>query len=335
MMSLRGENMKLFKLLASVLFAAVSTFGYAADPYPTKPVTLMVPYPAGGLSDTIARIVSGPLAKNLGQTAIVENLGGASGSIGAQKVLTATGDGYTVFQGSPNEVILAPLAMSSIKFKAEDFRLVQMIGVANLVLIARSELPVNSMEDVIALAKKAPKDKPLTYGSVGIGSFYHVLGEHFSHTISTGMTHVPYKGIAPLIQDISGNNGVDIAFLPYSKTFAGLAEQGKLKILGTLAAERPESLKQLPTVNEGKSLKDFNFSIWTGYMVKKDTPEEVVQQLHKALTATLADPEVRSKFEAQSLVVAQPMSLADNAKAFEAETARFRGIAKSIKLEAQ
>jgi tripartite-type tricarboxylate transporter receptor subunit TctC len=327
--------MKLFKMLLAVMFAFVCANLYAADTYPTKPVTMIVPYPPGGLSDTIARIVSVPLTKILGQTAVVENLGGASGSIGAQKVLNSAGDGYVVFQGSPNEVILAPMAMSSIKFKAEDFRLVQMIGVSNLVLITRSELQVNSMDDVIALAKKAPKDKPLTYGSVGIGSFYHVLGEHFSQTIGASMTHVPYKGIAPLIQDISGNNGVDIAFLPYSKTFAGLAEQGKLKILGTLAAERPESLKQLPTVNEGKSLKDFNFSIWTGYMVKKDTPEEIVQQLHKALTATLSDPEVRSKFEAQSLIVAQPMSLSDNAKAFEAETARFRGIAKSIKLEAQ
>lgn len=328
--------MKLFKFLTGVgLILTAATAVYAADPYPSKSVTMLVPYPAGGLSDAIARIASPALSKNLGQSAVVENLGGASGSIAAQKVLTAASDGYTLFQGSPNEVILAPLAMTGVKYKAEDFRLVQMIGVSQLVMIVRGDLPVKTIDDVVALARSAPKDKPLTYGSVGIGSFYHVLGEHMAQTIGAPMTHVPYKGIAPLIQDLSGSHGVDIALLPYSKTFAGLAEQGKLKILGTLAAERPESLKQLPTVNEGKDMKNFHFNIWTGYMVKKDTPEDIVQQLHKALTATLSDSEVRSKLEAQSLMVAKPLSLADAAKAFEAETANFRAIAKAIKLEAQ
>jgi tripartite-type tricarboxylate transporter receptor subunit TctC len=328
--------MKLFKFLTGIcLTLAAAAAVYGADPFPSKPVTMLVPYPPGGLSDAIARIASTSLGKNLGQTAVVENLGGASGSIAAQKVLNGGSDGYTLFQGSPNEVILAPLAMNTVKYKAEDFRLVQMIGVAPIVMVARGDLPVKSIDDVVALARSAPKDKPLTYGSVGIGSFYHVLGEHMAQTIGTTMTHIPYKGIAPLIQDLSGNHGVDIALLPYSKTFAGLAEQGKLKILGTLAAERPESLKQLPTVNEGKEMKNFNFNIWTGYMVKKDTPEDIVQYLHKALTATLTDSEVRSKLEAQSLMVAQPLSLADASKAFEAETARFRGIAKAIKLEAQ
>ncbi len=328
--------MKLLKFLVSLgAVLMTSAAVHAADPYPAKPVTMLVPYPAGGLSDTIARIASPALGKNLGQTAVVENLGGASGSIAAQRVLTSASDGYLLFQGSPNEVILAPLAMTTVKYKAEDFRLVQMIGVSQLVMITRGDFPAKSIDEVVALARSAPKDKPLTFGSVGIGSFYHVLGEHMAHTIGAPMTHIPYKGIAPLIQDLSGSHGVDFALLPYSKTFASLAEQGKLKILGTLAAERPEALKQLPTVNEGKEMKNFNFNIWTGYMVKKDTPEEVVQFLHKALTATLSDSEVRSKLEAQSLMVAKPLSLAEAAKAFEAETANFRAIAKAIKLEAQ
>ncbi|MFZ9432472.1 MAG: Bug family tripartite tricarboxylate transporter substrate binding protein, partial [Burkholderiaceae bacterium] len=178
-----------------------------------KPLNLMVPYPAGGLSDAIARIVERPLNKTLGSMVIVENLGGVGGALGAQKVLGAPADGSWIYQGSPNELILAPMALQAVKYKAEDFRFVQMIGTSPMAVLARPGLPVNNIDELVALAKKASADgKPLTYGSVGIGSFYHVVGAHFANLIGAEMMHIPYKGMAPLLQDMGGNS-VDVSFL--------------------------------------------------------------------------------------------------------------------------
>jgi tripartite-type tricarboxylate transporter receptor subunit TctC len=305
---------------------------------PTKPVNLMVPYPAGGLSDVIARIVNQPLGKALGQQVIVENLGGVSGALGAQKVLAAPADGGYLFQGSPNELILAPLANAAIKFKSEDFRLVQMIGVSPIAILARPGLPAKNVDELVALARKAAADgKPLSYASVGVGSFYHVLGEHFSQTIGAKMTHIPYKGIAPIFQDLGGEM-VDISIIVSGAQVGGLVDSGRLKVLGTLApAGKVEApfLKAYPSINDSKSVKDFAFNIWTGYFVRKDTPEPVVQALHKALSTVLSDPAVHTQLEQQAVMPARALSLAEAGTEYAAQTARFRGIAKAIKLEAQ
>ena len=153
-------------LLACGLLAAAGVAS-AQQISTAKPVSLMVPYPAGGPSDAIARIFATPLGKELGQPLIVENLGGASGAIAAQKVLAAPADGHFIFQGSPNEVILAPLANAAVKLKAEDFRLVAPVADAVMVFVTRKDLPANSVDELIALARKNAA-APLNYGSVGI-----------------------------------------------------------------------------------------------------------------------------------------------------------------------
>jgi tripartite-type tricarboxylate transporter receptor subunit TctC len=306
-----------------------------AQTYPSKPVTLMVPYPAGGLSDVIARTVNTTLSKNFGQPVLVENLGGASGSIGAQKVLTAPSDGQMIFQGSPNELILAPLAISAVKYKSEDFRLVQMIATAQIGFLARKDLPVNTVDEFLDYARKAAKDgRPITYASVGPGSFYHLLGEHLSKVSNIEMTHVPYKGIAPALQDVMGGQ-VDIFLAPMGKANVELQKQGKLKVLAMLNNERIESFKDYPAISESKALKTFVFNIWTGYFVKKDTPEPVVQVIYKAISDALNDPTVRAGLEANSQVVAKPLSLQAVDKAYADGTAQFRAIAKTINLQPQ
>ncbi|KQX34505.1 tripartite tricarboxylate transporter substrate binding protein [Variovorax sp. Root434] len=305
----------------------------SAQGYPTKPVNLMVPYPAGGPSDAAARIFTAPLGKELGQQVIVENLGGVSGAMGAQKVLAAPADGYYIFQGSPNEVILAPLANAAVKLRTEDFRLVHPVSDAVMVFVARKDLPADSVDELIALARKSA-DKPLSYGSVGIGSLYHLILEKVQQDAGIKLVHAPYKGNAPLLQDIGGGQ-VDFAVLVYSAAMGALAEQGRLKVIGQLGAQRSELLKNVPTASEGKELKNFAYKIWSGFMVPKNTPEEVVQKLHKAIGATLKDPGVRTQLAAQTQVVAAPMTLAESARFFEAETARYREIAKSIHLQPQ
>jgi tripartite-type tricarboxylate transporter receptor subunit TctC len=304
-----------------------------AQPYPVKPVNLMVPYPAGGPSDAIARIFNIQLGKELGQQVLVENLGGVSGALAAQKVLAAPSDGYFIFQGSPNEVILAPLANAAVKLKTEDFRLVHPVADAVMVFVARKDLAANSVDELIALARKSA-DKPLIYGSVGIGSLYHLILENVQATTGVTLTHVPYKGNAPLLQDVGGGQ-VDFAVLVYSAAMGGLAEQGRLKVIGQLGAQRSDLLKNVPAVSEGKELKNFSYKIWTGFMVPKSTPEDIVTRLHAAIGKTLQDPTVRAQLAAQTQAAAAPMSLAESAKFFETETARYRTIAKQINLQPQ
>ena len=318
-------------LLGGLLLAGAA----CAQTYPTKPVTLMVPYPAGGLSDVIARTVNTTLAKNFGQPVLVENLGGASGAIGAQKVLSAPSDGQMIFQGSPNELILAPLAISAVKYKSEDFRLVQMIATAQIGFVTRKDLPVNTVDEFLDYARKeASGGRPITYASVGPGTFYHLLGEQLSKVTNIPMTHVPYKGIAPALQDVMGSQ-VDIFLAPMGKANIELQKQGKLKVLAMLNSERVEAFKDYPAISESKSLKNFTFNIWTGYFVKKDTPELIVQVIYKAITDTLSDATVRAGLEANSQMVAKPLSLQAMDKAYADGTAQFRGIAKAINLQPQ
>ena len=322
---------KKFSLLLAGLLLA--TGGVFAQTYPSKPVNLMVPYPAGGPSDAHARVFTVPLGKELGQSVIVENLGGVSGALAAQKVLAAPADGYYLFQGSPNELILAPLANAAVKLKTEDFRLVHPASDAVMVFVARKDLPANSVDELIALARKSG-DKPLTYGSVGIGSLYHLILEDVQQRAGIKLIHAPYKGNAPLMQDIGGGS-VDFAVLVYSAAMGGLADQGRVKIIGQLGAQRSELLKNVPTVSEGKELKNFSYGIWSGFFVPKNTPEAVVERLHKAIGTTLQDPSVRSQLAAQTALASSPTSLADGAKYFAAETAKYRAIAKAINLQPQ
>ncbi len=304
-----------------------------AQAWPAKPVNLMVPYPAGGPSDAIARIFNQQLGKELGQQVLVENLGGVSGALAAQKVLGAPADGHYVFQGSPNEVILSPLANAAVKLKTEDFRLVHPVADAVMVFVTRKDLGVSSVDELIALAKKSA-DKPLTYGSVGIGSLYHLILEQVQAQTGIKLAHVPYKGNAPLLQDIGGGQ-VDFAVLVYSAGMGALAEQGRLKVIGQLGTQRSELLKNVPAMGETQSLKNLSYKIWTGFMVPKSTPEDVVVKLHAAIGKTLQDPGVRAQLAAQTQHPSASMTLAESAKFFDGEAARYRAIARQINLQPQ
>lgn len=306
-----------------------------AQTFPVKPVTLMVPYPAGGVSDVIARSLNNVLAKHLGQPVIVENLGGASGGIAAQKVLNSAPDGHVIFQGSPNELILAPLSNAAVKYKPEDFRLVQMITINPLVMLARKDLPAANGDELVAYARKsASEGKPLTFASVGPGSLYHLLGEHMAKVTGIPMTHIPYKGGAPAVQDLLGGQ-VDIFMTPYGKGQVQMVEDGKLKAVAVLSAERQDLFKQVPALNESKALKGFVFETWAGFFVHKDTPEPVVQALHKALGEVANDATVRSALEAQAMIVPRPQPLAALGKIYADNTSRYQTMAKSMRLQAQ
>lgn len=320
---------------AALLTGLMLAGGALAQTFPSKPVVLMVPYPVGGVSDVIARTLSNTLAKHLGQTVIVENLGGASGSIAAQKVLSSPADGHIIFQGSPNELILAPLSNAAIKYSPEDFRLVQMITINPLAVFARKDLPVNNGNELLAYATRAAAaKKPLSYASVGIGSMYHLLGEHLSKVTGISMTHVPYKGIAPAFQDILAGQ-VDIFISPYGKGQIALVNDGKLKTVAVLSAGPQDAFKRAAPLQEANGLKGYVFDTWSGYFVRKSTPEPVVQALHKALSEVANDAKIRAALEAQAMIVPRPQPLPAVAKIYVDNTEKYRAIAQAINLQRQ
>ena len=318
-------------LLAGLVLAGVAS----AQSFPSKPVMLMVPYPAGGLSDNIARRVNVPLGAALGQPAIVDNLGGGSGSIAAQKVLNGPSDGYLVFQGSPNELILAPLAISAIKYKPESFRQIHRIALAPMAIFVRPGLPAKTADELVAYAVKAAKEgKPMTYASVGVGSFYHLLGAKMSKDLGVEMTHVPYKGGADAQRDLF-TDLVDIFITPYGVAQVELVKQGKLRALAVLTPARQRLMPEVPSTTESKALKNFTAEIGTGYFVKRDTPEPVVQALHQALQKTLGDTQLRASLFAMGQETSPLQTLAEADQAYKAEISAYQAIAKSINLQAQ
>ena len=313
------------------LGATLMSQGASAADYPSRPVMMMVPYPAGGASDAIARVVAAPTSRQLGQPVLVENLGGVSGALGAQKVLSARADGYYLFQGSPNELILAPLANASVKLKSEDFLLVQMIGLAPLVIVARKDLPANNADELVKLARsRAPRSRSASAAWAWARCI--TCWANMARTIGAEMMHVPYKGGAPLMQDMGGGQ-VDFAILPLAQQHVALAEQGRVKLLGTLSPRRSAlpALAAVPSVNEGELLKGFNFTTWTGYFVKRDTPADVAR-LHAALNAAMQDAEVKRGLETQNIEVSAPMTPAEADAMYQAETVRFREISSHVKL---
>ncbi len=329
-------NMNTFKAWLAALCLGLGTAVVAhAQGFPAKPVTLMVPYPPGGVSDVIARTLNTTLAKHLGQPVIVENLGGASGGIAAAKVLNSPADGHLIFQGSPNELILAPLSNAAIKYKPEDFRLVQMITVNPLVMLARKDFPASNGEEFLVAARKAAlAGKPVTYASVGPGSMYHLLGEHLSKVTGIEMTHVPYKGGAPALQGLMAGQ-VDIFMTVYGKGYVQLVEEGKLKAPVVLSADRQDYFKRSPPLQDASGLKGFVFDTWAGYFVHKDTPEPLVQALHKALSEVANDAAIRAALEDQAMIVPRPQPLSAMARVYTEHTARYRAIAKAMNLQPQ
>ena len=297
-----------------------------------KTMTLMVPYPAGGLSDAIARHLSPALAKHLKQTVIVENLGGASGGIAAQKLLQTANDGRMIFQGSPNELILSPLVNPDIKFKPDQFRLVTQITQNPLILLVRPDHPAQTVDELIEYSKK--QAKPVPYGSVGVGSLYHVITEDMAKQAGFKATHLPYKGMAPMFQDLAGGQ-VDFAILPYSASYKGLQEQKKLRMLAWVSKAPNAFIPELAAFGQSKLLPNFEHAIWAGIFVRKDTPEDVVKAVSVAMAEVMKDPDVRKNVGATGSIVIDTTALDVAAAFYDAEVKKLLEMAKGMDFKVQ
>jgi tripartite-type tricarboxylate transporter receptor subunit TctC len=278
----------------------------AQEIYPAKPLTLIVPYPAGGAADVAARIFAVSIGQSLNQQVVVQNFGGGSGLIGATALMSASADAYTFFAGSENEVFLAPLLNAAARYKPEDFMLVAPTSELTLVLLVRQDLPVRSIDELLQYAKTR-NDKPLTYASVGIDSLYHLMGDAMALQTGTQLLHVPYKGGAPALQDVAGGQ-VDFAILPYQASFEGMQKQGRLRILTSFSKVLPKTLSYIPLISSSKLMPEFVYTISGGYFVRRGAPAERVQALRKAVGEALAKPEIRGKLEQEGRNVAQPIA---------------------------
>jgi tripartite-type tricarboxylate transporter receptor subunit TctC len=303
-----------------------------AQTFPNKPVTMIVAFPPGGGSDVLGRMVARGMNDALGQNVIVENVAGVGGSMGVQKAANASPDGYTILAGSPLELIYTPLGIAAAKNKPEDMKMAALIGHTPMALAVKKDSPVNTLEEFIAYAKKA--DKPLTFGSTGIGSLYHLVAEKALQIGGAKGLHVPYNGLAPYLKDLMGGE-IEFAVVPLVGPVLGAIDNGMIKAIAIMSPQSIPRLPKLMPTRNTKGFEDFQFSIWLGVQASAKTPEAQLAVIHKAVYASLAKPEVRKSIESAGTVLADPMTLNQLEAFYKKEAATGSAIAKSINLQAQ
>ncbi len=326
----------LLALCATALSALIATAFAApalAQSTPAgKTVSIISPFPPGGISDVIARVAAPMLAKSTGQTVIVENITGVSGTLAANRMFSAT-DGTQIMLVSPSETLMPPLLYSSVKWKSEDFRLLVNGPSVPLGLLVRANLPVKNVEELIAYAKN-PANKPLSYASFGNGSIPHMAAEHFSRLTGVQMIHIPYRGGAPVTQDLIGGQ-VDVSFFPVAGAAVQLVETGRVKHLGyAYGKDLPTHAKHARLTNH-PMLKDFVHVAWQSVAVPKATPAPVVDALAKEFATIFNSPEMKELAAKSGSVIPETAPLAQIDAAYIAEIARARALARAIGIQAQ
>lgn len=313
------------------LALALTAGSARAQGFPSKTITIVVPYPPGGTADALARIVAPLLTKSLGQTVVVDNVSGAGGSLGAQKLLQAAADGHTLMVASSSETILVPQTMAGVRYKPEDFQLLAMGMHVPTVLVARANLPYNNVQELLAYARN-PANKELSYASVGIGSMPHLAGENFQQLTGAHLLHVPYRGAAPVMQALMSGE-VDISFFPAVGPVLGMAATGKAKILGIAGSERGAVPPAYPLLGTEPSLKEFSYPVWSTFAVARSVPQEPAAKLNKALNDALQAPEVQAWIRETG---SQPPAVASLAEAdvfYKTEVVKLVGQVKAAKLQ--
>ncbi|WP_029004640.1 tripartite tricarboxylate transporter substrate binding protein BugD [Azorhizobium doebereinerae] len=280
---------------AAVLGLAAAAFALApgaarAQAYPARPITVVVPFAAGGPTDTVARLVAESMTKTLGQQVIVENVGGAGGTRGAGQVAKAAPDGYTLLLHHIGQAT-APSLYRKLPYKVTDFETAGLITAVPMTLIAKPGYEPKTIADVIAYVK-ANKDK-VTYGNAGVGSASHLCGMLFMSAVGTQLTTVPYQGTGPAMNDLVGGQ-IDLMCDQTTNT-TGQIKGGKVKAYAVTTKDRVKSLADLPTMEEG-GLKGFEVAVWHGLYAPKGTSPEIVAKLNAALGVALEDPKVVARF---------------------------------------
>ena len=281
------------KMALATLFMTQALAAGAADVYPSKPIRFVVPYPPGGPTDAMARLIQGPLQARLKTPVIIDNRGGAGGNIGSGMVAKSEPDGYTILLAASGPMAVNKTLYKSMSFDPDkDFTPVIQISAFPLVLEVHPSVQVKNVKQFIAMAKEHPEK--LSFASAGNGTPQHLAGELFNTAVGTQLQHVPYKGAGPALNDVLGGH-VNVMFdilgssVQYIKT-------GKLHPIAVTTATRSPALPDVPTLAEA-GLPGYDFSGWHGIVAPAATPKPVVTRLNQALNEIFADPAFRKKWE--------------------------------------
>ncbi len=309
----------------------------AAGGLPTRastPLVLVVPFAAGGASDVLARQVAPHLARALDTLVVVENLPGASGTLAAQKVLSAPADGRTLMVVSSSETILPPLLMKSVRFQPQDFRLLVGALSAPLALIGRPGLAPATLEALLERASDNAQP-PLSCGHLGTGSVGHLAAEHWSLLTGAPLTLVPYRGGTPMATDLVGEQ-LDLSFLPLAGPLLPMIQARKLRVYGLAAlAEGPAPAERHRLLSSHPKLQGFAHASWVSFAAPRAVPEGVAQQLNAHLNAALQSPDLRQLLTQMGVASVVPAGLAEAARFYDDQTRSLQALARAIRLQAQ
>jgi len=273
--------------------------------YPDHPITLIVPYAPGGGNDVIARAVAEPMGKSIGQPVVIENRGGAGGSVGTRQVAKAPPDGYTLGLGGTGTLAIDPTLYPNVGYDPrKDFAPIGLIATSPLIILVSEAVSARNLQELIALAKTQPSK--LNYASAGSGSGIHLGTVLFAEKAGIDLTHIPYKGTGPALTDLLGGH-VQIYFSSLPPA-VGLVKQGKLRALGVTSLKRSASFPDVPTVAE-QGLPGFEAVLHYGIVAPAGTPRPVVDRLNGALRAALDDPKVRDHLATEG---AEPLPTSPN-----------------------
>jgi tripartite-type tricarboxylate transporter receptor subunit TctC len=299
-----------------------------AASYPSRPVRVVVPFAAGSASDILARLIGDRLSQRLRQPFVIENRGGAGGTVGAEMAVRAPGDGYTMLLSGSADAVTATLYDKLGYNFLHDFVPIAGIARSPLVLVVNPSFPAKTVSEFIAYAKANPGK--VAYGSAGVGSVVHMAGALFEAKANVQMIHVPYRGMGPALTDLMGGS-VQAVFSTMPPAVAHV-EAGRLRALALTSAAASDALPGLPTI--GEFLPGYEASIMEGLSAPKGVPAEVIEILNREVAAAVADPQIQSKLAALGTVPA-PMSPDDYGKDLAGETEKWAKVIRVAGLKAK
>jgi tripartite-type tricarboxylate transporter receptor subunit TctC len=324
--------MRKHSLVATFLALLAGISGVVAQTYPSRPITLVVAFAAGGSGDTIARILADHMRTQIGQTIVVENVGGAAGSIGVGRVARAAPDGYTIVAGNwPTHVLNG--AIYALNYDVlKDFEPISLVATESVVIVGRKSLPAAGLKDLIAWLRANP-DKA-SAGTSGVGSIGHIAGVFFQKETGTQFTFVPYRGVGPAIQDMIAGQ-IDIMFDTSANSLPQV-RSGNVKAFAVTSKARLATAPDIPTVDEA-GLPGFHISNWRGLWAPKGTPRDVIAKLNAAARSALADPTVRKRLGDLGQELFPPEQLTPEAlgKLQAAEIEKWWPVIKAANIKAQ
>lgn len=308
--------------LTLTTFTVTAPMAHAQE-YPTQAIKMIVPYAPGGATDIIGRLVGKTLSEKLGQPVVVENRAGGNTGIGAAAVARAAPDGYTVLFTNDATFVLNPAVAKNMPYKLEDLTPVGTVCYLNLGMAVNADAPVNSMKELQAYTKNNPNK--FAYGSFGVGSHPHFMGEIYNTITNSNVTHVPYKGSSPAVIDVVGNQ-VLFTF-PALATIQGHVKDKRIKVLALSGEERSPLMPDVPTFTES-GYPDLNIGSWYGFFAPAGTPKPIVDKLNIALAEILDSPEVSKSLIAQGTIPLKMTPAQMQARMME-EIKRMKAVAQS------